>query len=55
MVKIFKVFVPVSVIALLIGEAAILFGCYLAGLYLAELLLEAPVGVQWHQPNRPVM
>jgi sugar transferase (PEP-CTERM system associated) len=40
MVKIFKVFVPVSVIALLICEAAILFGCYLAGLYLAEWLFE---------------
>ena len=40
MVKIFKVFVPVSILALLIGEAVILFGCFLVGLYLAELLFE---------------
>jgi sugar transferase (PEP-CTERM system associated) len=42
MVKIFKVFVPGSVIALLVSEAAILFACYLAGLYLAEWLFEGP-------------
>jgi sugar transferase (PEP-CTERM system associated) len=43
MVKIFKVFVPVSVIVLLFCEAAILLGCYVAGLYLAEWLLESPM------------
>jgi sugar transferase (PEP-CTERM system associated) len=42
MVKIFKVFVPVSVITLLICEAAILYGCYLGGLYLAEWFFEGP-------------
>jgi sugar transferase (PEP-CTERM system associated) len=42
MVKIFKVFVPVSVLALIICEAAILFGCYVAGLYVAEFFLEPP-------------
>jgi sugar transferase (PEP-CTERM system associated) len=42
MVKIFKVFVPVSVIALLLCEAVILFGCYLAGLYLAQWFFEGP-------------
>jgi len=41
-VKIFKVFVPASVIALLICEAIILFGCYIAGLYLAEWIFEGP-------------
>ena len=40
--KIFKVFVPASVIALLICEAIILFGCYIAGLYLAEWIFEGP-------------
>ena len=40
MVKIFKVFVPVSVIALLVCETAILFGCYVAGVYLAQRLFE---------------
>ena len=40
MVKIFKVFVPVSVIALLVCETAILYGCYVAGIYLAQWLLE---------------
>jgi sugar transferase (PEP-CTERM system associated) len=43
MVKIFKVFVPVSVIALLICETLILFGCYLAGAYLAQLVFEGPL------------
>ena len=43
MVKIFKVFVPVSVIALLVFETAILFGCYVAGVYLAERLFEGPL------------
>src|SRR5271165_2978874 len=46
MVKIFKVFVPVSVIALLVCEAAILFGCYMAGLYLAEWFIEGPTFVE---------
>ena len=45
MVKIFKVFVPVSVLALLISEAAILYGCYMAGLYLAQWLFEGPTFV----------
>jgi sugar transferase (PEP-CTERM system associated) len=40
MLKIFKVFVPVSIIALLVCEAALLFGCYLTGVYLAEWLFE---------------
>ncbi len=43
MVKIFKVFVPVSVIALLICETAILYGCYVAGVYLAQWLFEGPL------------
>jgi sugar transferase (PEP-CTERM system associated) len=43
MVKIFKVFVPVSVIALLVCETAILFGCYVAGVYLAQWLFEGPL------------
>jgi len=42
MVKIFKVFVPVSVIALLFCEAIILYSCYLAGVYLAQSLIEGP-------------
>jgi sugar transferase (PEP-CTERM system associated) len=42
MVKLFNVFVPVSVIALLICEAAILYGCYFAGLYVAQYLFEGP-------------
>lgn len=45
MVKIFKVFVPVSVITLLVCEAALLYGCYLAGLYLAAWGLEGPTFV----------
>jgi sugar transferase (PEP-CTERM system associated) len=43
MVKIFKVFVPVSVIALLVFETAILYGCYVAGVYLAGWLFEGPL------------
>ena len=43
MVKIFKVFVPVSVIALLVCEAAILYACYVAGVYAAQVLFEGPV------------
>jgi sugar transferase (PEP-CTERM system associated) len=43
MVKLFKVFVPVSVIALLLSEAAILYGCYLGGVYLAQLTVEGPL------------
>jgi sugar transferase (PEP-CTERM system associated) len=42
MVKIFKVFVPTSVITLLFCEAAILCGCYVAGLYLATWIFEGP-------------
>jgi sugar transferase (PEP-CTERM system associated) len=42
MVKIFKVFVPVSVLALLLFEAVLLYGCYIAGLFVAELGLESP-------------
>jgi len=42
MVKIFKVFVPASVVALLIGETAIVFGCYVSGLFIAEWLFETP-------------
>ena len=41
--KIFKVFVPVSVIALLVSETAILYGCYVAGVYLAQSLFEGPL------------
>ena len=43
MVKIFKVFVPVSVIALLICESVLLYGCYIAGVYLAERFFEGPL------------
>jgi sugar transferase (PEP-CTERM system associated) len=43
MVKIFKVFVPVSVIALLVFETVILYGCYVAGVYLAQVLFEGPL------------
>jgi len=43
MVKIFKVFVPVSVIALLVCETAILFGCFVAGVYLAQWIFEGPL------------
>src|ERR1035441_3542048 len=46
MVKIFKVFVPVSVITLLICEAALLYGCYVAGLYLAAWMMEGPTFVE---------
>jgi sugar transferase (PEP-CTERM system associated) len=45
MVKIFKVFVPTSIITLLVCEAAILCGCYVAGLYLAAWLFEGPAFV----------
>ena len=45
MVKLFKVFVPVSVLALLVCEAVILYGCYIAGLYLAQSLFEGPTFV----------
>ena len=43
MVKIFKIFVPVSVIALLVCETAILFGCFVAGVYLAQWIFEGPL------------
>ncbi|MES1256777.1 MAG: sugar transferase [Acidobacteriota bacterium] len=42
MLRIFKVVVPKSVITLLVCEAAILYGCYLAGVFLAEQLVEGP-------------
>ena len=43
MIKIFKVFVPVSVIALLVCETALLYGCYVAGVYLVQWLVEGPL------------
>jgi sugar transferase (PEP-CTERM system associated) len=43
MVKIFKVFVPVSVLVLLVCETAILYGCYVAGVYLAQAMFEGPL------------
>ncbi len=43
MVKIFKVFVPVTVIVLLVCEAALLYGCYVAGVYLAQWLFNGPL------------
>ena len=46
MIKIFKVFVPTSVITLLLCEAVILFGCYLGGLYLAAWLFEGPTFIE---------
>jgi len=44
MIRIFKVFVPTSILALLVSEAVLIFGSYLAGVYLdpdldAELFL----------------
>ena len=45
MVKIFKVFVPVSVITLLGCEAILLFGCYVAGLYVVARFIEGPTFV----------
>ena len=42
MVKIFKVFVPVSVITLLGCEAILLLGCYLTGLYIVARFIEGP-------------
>jgi sugar transferase (PEP-CTERM system associated) len=46
MIKIFKVFVPASVIALLVCEAIILYGSYIAGLYLAWFIFEGPTFVE---------
>src|SRR5579871_2592514 len=43
MVKLFKVFVPVSVLALLACESLILFAAYFAGVYLAGWLFEGPL------------
>src|SRR5947209_10823210 len=40
MVKIFKVFVPVSVLALIFLEGVLLYGSYIGGLYFAELSIE---------------
>ena len=42
MLRIFKVVVPKSVVTLLVCEAAILYGCYTAGVFLAEQLIEGP-------------
>lgn len=42
MVKIFRIFVPASTIVLLTAEAAILYGCYVAGLFVAERAFEGP-------------
>ena len=43
MVKIFKVFVPASVIALLVSEAVILCACYIVAIYVAQRFFEAPL------------
>ncbi len=40
MIRILKVFVPVRVILLLLSEAAILYGCYMAALFIVERFLE---------------
>lgn len=45
MIKIFRVFIPASVIILLLCEAVILYGCYMGGLYLAAFLFEGPLFV----------
>ena len=45
MVRILKVFVPIRVLALLLSEAALLYVCYIAGLYLAERFLEGEGGL----------
>jgi sugar transferase (PEP-CTERM system associated) len=42
MLKIFKVFVPTSVVALLFCEALILYACYAAGVFLADRFFEEP-------------
>jgi sugar transferase (PEP-CTERM system associated) len=43
MVKIFKVFIPASVVALLVCETLLLYGCYIGGVYLAQSLFEGPL------------
>jgi sugar transferase (PEP-CTERM system associated) len=40
MLKIFRVFIPASIIALILLEAVLLYGCYVTGLYLAQWLFE---------------
>jgi sugar transferase (PEP-CTERM system associated) len=40
MLRIFKVFVPTSVVALLVCEALILYGCYVAAVFLAARFFE---------------
>ena len=42
MLRIFKIVVPKSIVTLLVSEAAILYGCYAAGVFLAEQLVEGP-------------
>jgi hypothetical protein len=41
--KVFNLFAPVNDIALLVCDAAILCGCYLTGLFLAERTFEGPL------------
>ena len=40
MLRIFKVFIPVSIVALLVSEAVLIFGCYLSSVYIAQWLFE---------------
>ena len=42
MLRIFKVFVPASVIILLVCEAALLYGSYIAGVFLAQRFMDGP-------------
>jgi sugar transferase (PEP-CTERM system associated) len=42
MLRIFRVFVPTSIVALLLCEAVILYACYVGGVFLAERLFDAP-------------
>jgi sugar transferase (PEP-CTERM system associated) len=42
MLRIFKVFVPASVLILLVGEAALLYGSYISGVFLAERFMDGP-------------
>ena len=50
MIRIFKVFIPTSILALLVSEACLIFGCYLAAVYLdpdldAEMFLTYDLGL----------
>ena len=50
MIRIFKVFIPTSILALLVSEACLTFGCYLAAVYLdpdldAEMFLTYDSGL----------